>query len=86
MNRLLNLVLSFVLLLGSFSGGCTARAEGADDYLGIWAAEGVTVEIRREDDAEAGLECRIVFMEDGSDDSNVWIYNNCWYDGEENCL
>ena len=86
MNRLLNLVLSFVLLLGSFSGGCTARAEGAEDYLGIWAADGVTVEIRREDDAEEGLECRIVFMEDGSDDSDVWIYNNCWYDGEENCL
>jgi len=86
MNRQLTFILSIVLLLGGLVFNLAARAEGMDDYLGIWVADGVTAEIRREDDAEAGLECRIVFMEDGSDDSDVWTYNGCWYDREENCL
>lgn len=86
MNRLLNLVLSFVLLLGSLAVSFTARAEGMEDYLGIWVADGVTVEIRREDDAEAGLECRVVFMEGGGDDSDVWTYSGCWHDEEADCL
>lgn len=63
-----------------------ARAEGMDDYLGIWVAEGVTVEIRPEDEEEDCLECRVVFMEDGSDDSDVWTYNGSWYDEKEDCL
>ena len=85
MRRLLSLALSLALLLGSLALVPAARAEDAEDYLGIWVADGVTAEIRREDDEE-GLECRIVFMEDGSDDSDVWTYNGCWYDREENCL
>ncbi len=84
MKRQLSFILSLALLLVAVVLVPSARGEGMDDFTGIWVAEGVTVEFRREDDG--GLECRIVFMEDGSDDSDVWIYNDCNYDGEEDCL
>lgn len=76
-------LLALALLLGCFAPCALARAEGLEGYVGIWVAEDVVAEIRREDD-EVAVECRIVFME-GDDDSYVWTYNG-WYDAGEDCL
>ena len=85
MKKHVSRLLLIALLLCGLTLAFTARAEDIDDYPGIWVAEGVTAQIRLEDDAE-GLECRFVFMEDGSDDSDVWTYSHCWYDEAERCV
>lgn len=85
MKRQLSLILPFALLLGVLVSLPTAWAEGEDEFQGIWVTDGVTVEIRPEDEGE-GLECRVVFMEDGSDDSDVWTYSGCWHDEAADCL
>ncbi len=84
MKRHLSLWLVLVLLIGGLIPGVFARAESADDFCGIWVADGVVAEIRREGGDE-GYGCRVVFS-DGDTDSDVWDYSGCWYDAEEKCL
>lgn len=62
--------------------GIGARAEGANDFCGIWVAEGVTVEIWIED-GEA--QCRAVFLKDGGE-AIIWAYSPCWYSQEDHAL
>lgn len=84
MKRYLSRLVAFALLLGSLALAIPARAETVDDYMGIWEADGVTVEIWREG-ADREVCCRVVFT-DGDEDSDVWSYTGCWYDASEKIL
>ncbi len=73
------LLMVAVLLCGAFLGA-GAEAGGVEAFLGFWTADGVRAEIWREDDE---LRCRVVFIR-GDEDSDVWAFDNCWYDAESN--
>ena len=53
-----------------------AGASREAGYRGIWVADGIAVEICREDEA---IQCRAVFS-DGSEESDIWEYYICLYD------
>ena len=82
MKKLMSLLLMVAVLLGGAFLWAGAVAEGLDAYLGFWAADGVRAEIWREDDE---LRCRVVFIR-GDEDSDVWAFDNCWYDAEGNAF
>jgi len=83
MKKLLIGTLALAALLACLMAGGGALAEGVEDFLGIWVADGAAAEIWREKD---DLFCRIVFMEAEADESRVWDYSGCGYDAEENAL
>jgi hypothetical protein len=82
MKSLLSVLLAVIVLLGGASLWVSADAEGLDAYLGFWTADGVRAQIWREDDE---LRCRVVFIR-GDEDSDVWAFESCWYDTENNTL
>lgn len=70
------------LLLGCLALCAVARAESAEDYRGVWVADGVAVEIWLED---GELCSRAVFTEE-DDNAAIWNYHSCWYDETNACL
>ena len=64
------------LLLALYAAISGARAEATDRFLGTWAAEGVIVNIRCEDNV---LQCTAIFQDDDSV-RDIWEYSACWYD------
>ena len=73
-------ILAFILLLGCLP--LWARAESLDDFLGMWSADGVVVEIWNEN---SDARCRAVFT-DGDGNADVWDYDGCLYDQDETLL
>lgn len=82
MKRLLSRLLAVALLLSYLSFGASARSETMEGYFGVWVADGVAVEIWRE---EGDPQCRVVFMGDDGE-SDVWAYGSGWYDEAEGAL
>ena len=82
MRKIMNLSVALVLLLGCLALCAFAHAETAEDYRGVWVADGVAVEIWSED---GELCSRTVFTEkDGN--AAIWNYHTCWYNDADACL
>jgi len=74
--RVILFVALALLLLGGFACCASAHAETAEDYRGIWVADGVAVEIWFEDGEPHSW---AVFTEK-DDNATIWDYHTCWYD------
>ena len=74
MRLCISVLLVFMLAFAAAFAG--AEASRKADYRGIWVADGIAVEIWREDDA---MRCRAVFS-DGSAESEIREYSTCLYD------
>lgn len=70
----ISFLLAFMLVFPAALAGAEASREA--DYCGIWVADGISVEIWREDGA---LRCRAVFS-DGGEACDIWAYSTCLYD------
>ena len=73
-------IISILLVFTLASATAFAGAEAG--YPGIWVADGIAVEIWREDGA---TQCRAVFW-DGGEESEIWEYSTCFYDEAEDKL
>ena len=81
--RVISLLLAFILARMAACAGAEAPWTAAfDRYLGIWVADGLAVEIRREGEE---LCCRAVFT-DGGEESEILEYLYCFYDADEDAL
>ena len=70
------------LLLGCLALCALAHAETAEDYRGVWVADGIAVEIWTEG---GELRSRAVFT--GEDDNaTIWDYHSVWYNETDACL
>ena len=77
---LISILLASMLAFAAALAGAEESREA--DYPGIWVADGIAVEIWREDEA---MRCRAVFS-DGSEESDIWEYLTCLYDEAGNAL
>ena len=66
----------------TFAGAEGARGAADERYIGVWIANGIAVEIWREDEA---IQCRAV-LSDGGDESDIWEYAMCFYEESEDAL
>lgn len=83
MKRVFIIMVAFMLAFAVAFAGAEAPREAADErYLGIWVADGIAVEIWRENEVN---QCRAV-LSDGSEESDVWEYLSCAYDEAEDAL
>ena len=82
MKKRMNLFVALALLLGCLALCAFSHAETAEDYRGIWVANGVAVEIWFEG---GELHSRAVFTEE-DDNAAIWDYHSCWYNETDDCL
>lgn len=82
MEKCMRLFVALALLMGCLALCASAHAETAEDYRGVWVADGVAVEIWLED---GEFHSRTVFTED-DENSTIWDYHSCWYNETDACL
>ncbi len=82
MHPVIHRILALALLLSCLASVVCARAEAPDDFCGIWAADGITMEIWREG---REMQCRAVLMDD-SGEVDVWAFTSCMYDDDDAIL
>ena len=82
MKKSMSLFVALALLIGCLALCTFAHAETAEDYRGIWVADGVAVEIWFED---GELHSWVVFTE-SDENSTIWDYHSCWYNETDACL
>ena len=82
MKKRMNLFVALALLLGWLALCAFAHAETAEDYRGVWVADGIAVEIWLEG---GELRSRAVFTEE-DDNATIWDYHSCWYNETDACL
>ena len=80
--RVLSVLFVFMLACAPFAGAEAQRESAYESCLGVWVADGVAVEIWRED---AAIQCRAVFS-DGGDESDIREYAACFFDEAEDIL
>ena len=76
------LVVFMTACAAAFAGAEEPQAAAFDRYPGIWVADGLAVEIRREDE---DMLCRAVIT-DGGEESVIWEYGECPYSEAEDTL
>ena len=81
MKKSMNLFVALALL-GCLALCAFAHAETAEDYPGVWVADGIAAEIWIEDGELCG---RAVFTE-GDDNATIWDYHTCWYNDADACM